>query len=424
LKVDYIEETSVRKALAFELEAETVDQEIEKRTQELARNVKLPGFRAGKVPPKVIKQRFREQLLEEVAETLVNRVVFPELDGRALRPLATPQISDMNIRENEPMTFRAVFETLPIVEVPEYRGLAVKTREARPSDEDLDREIERMREEAARFDPVEGRPAQAGDFVLLDIAWRSKDAEPGRDENALLEIGSSENHPDLNTTLEGMSSGETREVQIEYATDYPKKGLAGRALDHTLTLKAIKQKVLPAIDDELAKDLGEFEDLAALREAIRKQLFANEEAKIARELKNALVDALVEKASFEVPEALMERHMSARTENVARSLAFQGVDPSKVGMDWAKYRESQREDSIKAARADILLDEIARREKIEVLDAEIDAEIERYAEGVKKSKQAARAQLEKDGELASVKARLRETKTLDLLKANARLDFE
>ncbi len=191
-----------------------------------------------------------------------------------------------------------------------------------------------------------------------------------------------------------------------------------------MTLKAVKDKVVPAADDEFAKDLGEFGSLRELRDKVRAQLTAAEEAKAEREVKNALLVALVDRASFEVPEALVERHMMARTENAARALALQGVDPTKAGVDWAKYRDAQREEAQKAAKADILLDEIARREGIEATDAEVETEIARLAERTKKAKEAVRSRMEKEGEIASLRARIREEKTLDLLKANARMDFE
>lgn len=430
MKVEYIEETSVRKALAFEIEAEVVDREIEALAREYARRAKLPGFRPGKIPSEVIKRRFRAKLLEDAAEAIVNRVVFEEMEGRGLRPLASPKVTDLRIDAGQPMTFRAVFETLPILELPDYKGLGVKARRAQVSDEEVDREIDRMREEAARFDPVDGRPAREGDFVVLDASWTSAGGGATqrplarRDENALVEVGSADNHPDLNAALVGMSPGETREVRLVYDADHPSKALAGRTVDYTVTLKAVKAKVVPEADDEFAKDLGEFGSLEELRGAVRKRLLADEERRIDREMKNALLEALVERARFEVPEALVERHMTGRTEGAARDLAYQGIDPAKMGVDWGRYREAQREDSVKAAKADILLDELARREGIEALDAEVDAELARYAERLKKSREAIRGQMEKEGGIPRLKARIREEKTLDLLKANARLDFD
>jgi trigger factor len=424
LKVEYVEETSVRKALTFEIEPEVVEKEIETRARDYAKRVKLPGFRPGKTPTDVIKKRFRSQVLEDVAEAVVNRVVFKEIEGRGLKPLASPRVTDLKIDENQPMTFRAVFETLPIVDLPDYKGLPAKVRAATVTELDVDREIDRLREDAARYDPIEGRPLAQGDFAVLDLAWRPVDGgRGGRDENAMIEVGSAQNHKDFNAGLVGASVGETKDMVVTYDADDETKSLAGKSVRYTATVKAMKEKVLPGADDEFAKDL-DFDSLAALKEDVGKRLTAIEERRVDREIKNALVEALVERASFEVPEALVERHMNARTENAARGLAAQGIDPSKIGMDWKGYRDSQRDESVKAAKADVLLDEIARREGVEALDAEVDAEIGRLAERVRKSRDAVRLAMEKEGDLPALRARIREEKTLDLLKANARLDAE
>jgi trigger factor len=424
VKVEYVEETSVRKSLVFEIEPEVVEKEIETRARDYARRVKLPGFRPGKVPTEVIKRRFREAVLGDAAESIVNRVVFDELEGRGLRPLASPKVEDLKIDENQPMTFRAVFETLPLVEVPEYRGLEAKVKRAEVKDEDVDREIDKMRDEAARYDAVEDRPARDGDHVVLDVKFTSAEGKPKHDENVLVEVGHGDNHRDLNAGLVAMSPGQTKQVRLvqEEAQVSPPK--AERAVEYTVTLKAIKTKVVAAADDEFAKDLGDFGSLAELRDKVRGQLQAAADRRADRETKDALVEALVARAAFEVPEALVERHMMARTENAARGLALQGIDPSKVGMDWRQYRDAQREASVNAAKADILLDEIARREGVEVLDAEVDAEVARFAERLRKPKETVRKQMEQEGDLTALRARIREEKTLDLLKANARLDFE
>jgi trigger factor len=450
VKVEYNEETSVRKSLSFEIEPEIVEQEVEKRARDYARKVRIPGFRPGKVPPDVIKKRFRAQVLEDAAEAIVNRVVFEELEGRGLRPLASPKVTDLKIDESQPMTFRAVFETLPLVELPEYRGLTVKARTAAITDEQVEEEIARLREEAARYDPVEPRPAAEGDFVVLDVTWMPKEqtataaSEAGftpakragvqggaaqrplarHDENVLLEIGAADNHKELNSALVGMAPGESKVVHVvmEEAQQSPPK--AERAVDYTVVLKDIKKKVVPPADDEFAKDLGEFGSLGELREKVRERLLAAEERKVEREVRISLVEALVERATFEVPETLVDRHMNARTESAARGLLYQGVDPSKAGVDWKNYREAQRDDSVKAAKADVLLDEIARREGIEALEADVDAEVARIAERLRKPKETLRRQMEKEGDLSALRARIREDKTLDLLRANARLDPE
>jgi trigger factor len=219
-----------------------------------------------------------------------------------------------------------------------------------------------------------------------------------------------------------MSLGEAKDIDVTWGPDAAPT-VAGKTVRYAVKLKGLKRKVVPAADDEFAKDLGEFDSLAQLREKVRQQLLAAEERRADRELKAALVEALVAKASFDVPEALVEHHMTAHAESLARGLAYRGVDPRKVGVNWREYRESTREDSVKAAKADILLDEIAQREGLEVTEADLDAELGRLAARAGKSKEAVRRQMEKERELATLRGRIREEKTLDLLKANASIEL-
>lgn len=418
MKVDYSEESAVKKALQFEIESDVVGAEIDRRAKEYARRVKLPGFRPGKVPTRVILQRFRKEVLDDVAEKLVNKVVFEELDGRGLKPVATPRVEDLEISEVGPLRFRAVFEVLPLIEVPDWRSLEAHSPSVEVKEEDVKRELEQLRESGARYEPIEGRPAEKGDFALVDVTRTPKDGgESQRNENALLEVGGEDQPAELNEALIGLEIGATAtaEVQPPAAEGEPPPPGA----DYSLTLKELKRKVLPDLDDELARDVGEFETLKDLEDEIRKRLREAAEREADRAVKKELVDALVAKASFELPEAFVEHHMDARTENAARSLASQGVDPRQLGIDWREFREKQREEAEKSARAELLLDEIARREKVEALEAEVETELTRIAPRLKKSKEALRAQMEKDGELQALRARIREDKVLDLIKAGA-----
>jgi trigger factor len=321
------------------------------------------------------------------------------------------------------MTFRAVFEILPFVEAPDWKGLRVSVPAASVTEEDVDKQVDRLREEAARFDPVEDRPAKRGDHVVVDLEWKPQDGgKGGRDENALIEIGHEGNHEDMNAALEGMTVGDTKTTDVTWGPEAA-PAVAGKTVRYTLNVKGIKDKVVPAADDEFAKDLGEFDSLAELREKLRKQLEEAEEQRVERDTRAALIEALVAKASFEVPELLIEHHMTQRTESLARGLARQGLDPRKVGVDWREYRETQRDDSVKAARADVLLGEIAQREDVKVLDAEIQAEVARIAEQFGKSPESLRLQMQKDGDLGALSSRIREDKVLDLLKANATIEL-
>ncbi len=425
MKVEYAEESSVRKSLSFEVEAELVEQELEQRARELARKVKLPGFRAGKVPAGVIRQRFKESLHEEAAEALINRLVFPELEGRGLKPVASPRVTELKIDDQAPMTFKVLIETLPLFELPDWRGLPARTRPVEVPDQELEKELQSLREQQARFEPVEGRPVQEGDHALCDVTWKPVGGgQGGRNEDALIEVGP-ETNPALHDALLGMSPGETRQATYQPEAAEAEGGAeAGkpRAVEYALTLKAIRTKVLPALDDEFAKDVGEFETLDDLRQDLRRRLREAEERRVDREVKSQLVTELCQRASFEVPEALVERHMTARTEEAARSLALRGIDPSKASVDWKQFREGTREQAREAAKADILLAEVARRENVEVPEQELEAELQRYARALRKPVEAVRAQMEKEGELHALRARMREERTLDLIKSSARLE--
>jgi trigger factor len=424
LKVEYSEETPVRKSLSFEIEPEVVEQEIETRAKHYAKRVKIPGFRPGKIPVAVIKQRFRGQVMEDVVESLVNKSVFDELESRGLRPLSTPKVQDLKIEDNKPLTFRAVFETLPPIELHDYKGLEIKVRAPRVADDAVEKELERLREDAARYDAVESRPLKDGDFAVLDVQYTRDDGTRKHDENVLVEVGADANHKDLNEALAGMSPGDSKTVSISYEADDKSEGLAGRTVEYALTLKAVKTKVIPAADDEFAKDLGEFGSLAELKDKLRQQLLSADERRVEHDTRDALVDALIARASFDVPEALVERHMAARTRSAAEGLAMRGIDPSKAGLDWKQFHDAQREAAVRGARADILLDEIARREGITVPDSALEDEIGRLAERMKRPKEAVRQAMEKEGEISALRARMREDLTLDLLKANARIDTE
>ncbi|MEE8218406.1 MAG: trigger factor, partial [Vicinamibacteria bacterium] len=351
------------------------------------------------------------------------KVVFEELEGRGLKPLAAPQVEGLKIEEGQPMTFRAVFEILPLIDLPDWKGLRVSVKGVTVSDEDVDKQVDRLREDAARFDPVEDRPAEKGDHVVVDLVWAPRDSgKGGRDENALIEVGHEGNHPDMNAAFVGMNVGETKQIDVTWGPDAA-PAVAGKTVRYTAALKGIKVKIVPEADDEFAKDLGEFGSLADLRDKLRAQLQTSEEHRVQRDTRAALVEALVAKASFDVPDVLVEHHMTQRTESLARGLAQQGLDPRKVGVDWREYRESQRDDSLKAARADVLLGEIAHREDLKVLDAEVQAEVARLAERMGKSPEALRLQLQKDGDLEALSGRIREEKVLDLLKVNATIEL-
>jgi len=424
MKTEFMDVNETRKNVRVEIPSTVVDAEIDRIARDYSKKARIPGFRPGKAPARVIKQRYKDQILHDVAHDLIPRAVDDALRERGMEAVDTPDVRDVTIEQGQPLTFTASFDTVPTFDPGELSTIAFRRASKAITDEAVQLALQRLRDRAARHEPVEGRGVDHGDTVVLDLERRDAGGTPDTHHDVSIELGAKANPPGFDEQLLGLEVGATKAFTIHYPADYPIGELATTDVSYTVTVKGIKRRVLPELDDEFAKDLGEFGSLGELRDKIRGQLKAAEEHKIDRDAKNAVLEALVQRAGFEVPDALIERHMMARTENAARGLALQGLDPTKVGVDWEKYRGAQREESVKAAKADILLDEIARREGIEALDGEVDAEIARYAERMKKTKDAVRARMEKDGDLGPLKARIREEKTLDLLKANARMEFE
>ncbi|MBN2370015.1 MAG: trigger factor [Vicinamibacteria bacterium] len=420
MKVEYLDETAVRKTLDFEIPDEGFDREIDQRAREYARRLRLPGFRPGKVPLDVVKKRFRREILDEAAESIIRRVVPKEIGDRGFKPIGSPQVSDIRAEEHRPLRFRATFEILPTFELPDYRGLPVLCRQPRIADEDVDREIEKLRDRAASFEPIEDRGVDRGDFVLLHLTWSIEGGQPHREENALIQVDDPANHPDLTAALLGMNAGDSKRVVVQYSAEHDKPDMAGRKVEYAFSLKAIKRRRLPPIDDEFARDIGH-DDLDGLRASVSARLLNEDRQRVDHEIEQSLIAALVERGGFDLPDALVEAHMDVRTENAARTLAIGGVDPRQSGVDWRAYRETQRDAAVKSAKADIMLDAIARKESIDVLPGEVDAELTRIANHANSPKETLRRRMQASGDLAKLVSHLRRSKTLDLLKANARL---
>lgn len=419
MKTEFVELSDTRKNLRVEISPDVVTAEIERVARDYSRAARIPGFRPGKVPPRVIKQRFRDQILHEVAHELIPRAVDEALRERDLEPVDAPDIRDVTLVEGQPLKFTAEFETVPPIAVGEYRGQQWRRPPATVADEDVERAIERLREASATYVPVEGRGVEAGDTVTLDLTRSEGPAgTPTRHEDVNVEIGAAANPPGFDQEVIGLTAGAEKAFDLQYPADYAIRDLAGRTVRYEARVKAIRRKVTPALDDEFAKDVGEFADLASLRARVRADLEADARRAAERELRATVVKRLAAGAKFEVPKALVERELDRQLEEFARRLAEQGIDPQKATVDWRALREGQREAAAEAVRGALVLDEIARREHLEVSEADLDAEVARYAEGTGRSVTAVRAQLLKDGALARLRAGLRREKAVDFLLAN------
>jgi trigger factor len=421
MKTEFTDVSATRKTLSVEIPSDVVDAEIDRIAKGYTRQARLPGFRPGKVPTSVIKQRFRDEILHDIRHGLIPRVVDEALQSHGIAPVDAPNIRDVALREGQPLTFTAAVDTVPPFDPGDLSTITLRQTTASVDDEAVDQAIERLRDRAAKYEPVEGRPVAEGDTVVVDMERRAVSESPDRRERLTLELGSPENPPGFDAELVGLAIGDEKTFTIQLPQHGESSEPTDTAVTFTVHLKEIRRKVLPEIDDEFAKDLGEFESLDALRERVRSDLTAEREETARRQIRNDLLKQLAGRVSFDVPDVLVEREMDRRLEELVRQLVQQNVDPNKAGVDWAQLREAQRESARSSVASTIVLDEIARREHLTVETEDVDKEIEQFAARARRTPAAIRAQLEKEGGIGRLSAGLRREKAVDLALSRAKM---
>jgi trigger factor len=419
MKTEFVDVSDTRKQLLVEIPSAVVDAEIDRIARDYGKAARIPGFRPGKVPAKVVRTRFRDQILHDVAHDLIPRAVDNALRERGVEPVDTPDIKNVLVEEGQPLKFTADFETVPAFDPGDYGSLCLEKPAVTVADEAVAETLERLRQRAARYEPVEGRQVEAGDTVVIDLVREAPGEAADRHENVSIEVGASANPPGFDEQLIGLVAGDEKRFPVDYPADYSVKELAGTTVNYAVTLKGIKTKVVPALDDEFAKDLGEFDSLEAVRARVREDLQRDAERSAERELRNALLKQLASRVTFEIPEALLEREIERRTEEFVRRLYEQGVDPRQANIDWQGFRDHQREPAREAVASAIVLDEVARREQVGVESAELDAEIDRYAAATGRTSDDVRARLEKEGGISRLYMGLRREKAVDLIRSRA-----
>jgi trigger factor len=424
MKAEFTDVSETQKTLTIEIPSDVVDAEINKVARDYSRQARIPGFRPGKVPATVVKQRFRDQILHDVSHTLIPRAVEDALQARGIEPVDTPNIKDVDLKEGHPLKFTAAIETVPAFDPGDLSTIAVQRRPTVITEDAIAQTLERLRDRAAKSEPVEGRPIADGDTVVLDIDRQDPDGETDRHENVSLALGASVNPPGFDAQLIGMNPGDRKTFTIRFPEDYGVTEMANTEVTYTVAIKEIRKRVLPELDDEFAKDLGEFDSLAALRERVRTDLQAEANEAGERQVRTDLLKQLSDRVSFELPASLVDREIDRRLEEFVRQLMQQNVDPRQAGIDWAQFREAQREPARSAVASALVLDEIARREGITVAPEDVDKEIERFALQAGRTPAALRAQLEKEGGLSRLVTGLRRERAVDLALSRATMTTE
>lgn len=425
MKSNLIEVTQTRRDLTIEVPASVVDEAIGRVAARLGRKARVPGFRPGKVPPDVVRRRFRAEIMQDVAEDLVAKAIGDALEERGVEPVGTPDITELVLEEGKPLTFKASFDVVPDFDPGDLSTIEVTRPAVTVDEEAVAQVLERLRQHAARYEPVETGVVSGGQTIVASLVRQATDkagvAGPvERHEQVTIELGTPANPPGFDQAVMGMSPGETRQFTLTYPETYVIPELAGAQVAYTVTLKEMKQRVVPPLDDELAKDLGE-ESLEALRAKVRDDLRREAAEAADRQVRADLLKQLAARVPFPIPASLVERELDRRLEEFARRLVEQRIDPRQANIDWTAFREGQRPAATEAVGSAIALDQVARRDGIEAGDADLEAELQRYAERTGHSVASIRARLERDGEIGRLLVGLRRDKALAHVMAKARI---
>ena len=414
----------IKREISVEIPAADVVRETELQIQRYQKSARLPGFRAGHVPASIIRQRFGEGLKNDVAEALIPKYFRREAEKQGLIPVSQPRVTDLHIHEGETLTFKASFEVLPEIQVEGYKDLRADKPEITVTDEDVEQALASVREQHATYATVEGRPLAEGNFAQASMDGKPKDgkdvadakANPVHMDDVLIEIGGKNTVPEFSKNLTGASAGDERTFDVSYPEDISDKRLAGKTFVYTVKVNGIKQKSLPELNDDFAKELGEFTSLDQVRKQIRENMEAEKRHAAEHEAKDKLVAELVKRNDFEVPESLVDRQIDLRLERGLRALAAQGMKMEDLKkMDLPRLRAGQREQAVQDVKSSLLLERIADLEKIEVGDDELNREVESLAQQSKQSPETVRARLTQDGGLDRIRIRIRSEKTLNFL---------
>jgi trigger factor len=414
----------IKREISVEIPAAEVTRETELQIQRYQKSARLPGFRAGHVPASIIRQRFGDGLKNDVIEALAPRHFRKEAEKQGLIPVSQPRITDLHFHDGEPLRFKASFEVLPEIQVEGYKELRADKPEIAVTDEEVEQALSNLQEQRATYTDMEGRTLAPGDFAQASMDGRPKDgkdvkeasANPVHMDDVLIEIGGKNTVAEFTQNLTGVSPGEERTFDVSYPEDISDKRLAGKTFVYTVKVNGVKQKSLPEMNDEFAKELGEFTSLDQVRKQIRENMEAEKRHTAEHAAKDKLVAELVKRNDFEVPESLIDRQIDLRLERGLRALASQGMKMEDLKkMDLPRLRSGQRDQAVNDVKSSLLLERIADLEKIQVDDADVNREIEALAKQSKQTSEAVRARLTEDGGLDRIRMRIRSEKTLDFI---------
>lgn len=413
--------------VAVEVPVDTVTKAYAKVTKRYQKLARIPGFRAGKVPESLVRNRFAKELRQEVMDSLVQERFRTEMESQNLQPISQPQIIELNLQDEQPLRFRAQFEVTPVIDVTGYDSVAVERPVVTLEEAEFDAEMERLLDSHATIEPVEeDRPLQDGDWA--EIRFKGARRRPEGDtsepsetdeiegEEVMVEIGGKNTLPAFNDALRGQSKGSEFDLEVSYPADFGDVRLAGLTVDYNVTVNAIKRKVYPEKNDEFATQLGDYETWDALVTNLRENATNGKKQNAESEAKGKLVDAMVEKFQFPVPETFVQQQIDVRLDRGLRALAQQGMTREQMQtLDFGRLRDAQRDEAIKEVKASLILDKIAETMDVQVKDEDVDRELMILSMQSREPLEQLRRRMSEDGGISRMREQMRREATATTL---------
>jgi trigger factor len=420
--------------LVIDVPVEEVSRAYAKVAANYRKYAKIPGFRAGKVPESVVRRRFGAEIRKEVIDSLLPERFNKGVSDLGIRPVGQPQVTELSVEDGTPLHVKAVFEFIPAFSIDGYKDVTVPKPSVEVTEEEFKQELDHLRDSRATIEPVEEERALAdGDWAQISYKGEiqkdeirkdgaesapegAEEAQPVSGEDTLVEIGGKDTVEAFTSALRGAKPGQELKAEVIYPADYAEPKLAGKTVAYDVTVKAIKKRILPELNDEFAKEMGRYESYAELENSVREYLANRKRRSVESETRDRLFAAFGQMFAFAVPETLVQEQIDARLERGLRALAAQGMSAEQMRqLNFARLRAAQRDSAVAEVKTNILLDRIAGEENITVSDEEMDKELQIAAIQSREPFDTLKARLTKEGGLARIREQIGREKTASIL---------
>jgi len=422
VKINIEDQKDAQKLIKVEVEVQRVDAALEDIYNGIQKTANIPGYRPGKAPRDMVKTHYNKAANEEVLNRLIWDCYREAITEKNINPVGYPVIVDVDFNEGKPLNFSVKVETRPAFKLKVYKGIKVKEKLYEASDEDVNNALKQMQESMAEYKNIKARPIAKGDYIVCDYECFSGGKQVDKKDKLWLYISDKLQPKELLALLLGAELGTTKETEVSYPKDYEYKELAGQSRLYKVTPKEIKEKILPEINDELAKSTGHFNDMSELKADLKKNILSQKKLESARDVENQIYKILLESHAFDVPASLVENQALRLVQETKQRLAQQGYKKEDLDTQDDKFKESVKGRALDNVRLFFIMQSIAQQEKIEVVESDIDKRVAEIASHTKEDQVKVRQRLKENNLLDSLKEQALHDKVSEFLIVQAKRD--